>query len=78
MLKVLIDTVIQSNAEIAAEQEHALAATTDLANSRLTGVNVLAEETYTTMNRLNSAIVSENVCPRRSFLMSNRINLCQE
>ena len=57
MIKVLLKTVMQSNAEVAAEQEIAVVAATTLAVSRMGGINVLAEDTSATLNGLRSAIV---------------------
>lgn len=59
MMQVLLKTVIQSNAEMAAEQQKAAIATTDLAASRMTGLNALAEDTSLTLSYMKDAIV----CP---------------
>jgi hypothetical protein len=58
MLKVLLKTIVQSNAEVAAGQEMALMATTGLATSRMNGINSLAEDTSATLNELKGSIVS--------------------
>jgi hypothetical protein len=57
ILKVLVKTVVQSNAEVAAGQEMTLVATSDLAAFRMNGINALAEVTSATLNDLKSAIV---------------------
>lgn len=59
MLKVLVETTMRSNAELAAEQQMALAATADLANSRMAGYNEMAEETLTTMDGLRGIILDQ-------------------
>ena len=62
MVKVLLETVMQSNADVAVGQEQALAATTELANSRMAGINALAEDIIVTLQSL-SAIVMDQLLP---------------
>jgi hypothetical protein len=57
MVKVLLKTIVQSNAELAAEQEKALVATTDVANTRISGINALAADTLATVDGLKSVIM---------------------
>ena len=57
MLKVFLKTVVQSNADVAASQDMVVAATTNLAASRMDGINSLAGDTSVTLNQLRSAIV---------------------
>ena len=58
MLQNFRDTVLQSTAEVAAEQELALVANADLATARMTGINSLAEDATATLTRLTIGIVS--------------------
>lgn len=59
-MKVLLQATFQSNAEMAAEQEKMVIATTDLAASRITGLNDLADDTSVTLASMKNAIV----CPK--------------
>jgi len=59
MLRNLVETVIQSNAEVAAEQEQALMVTTSHAKSQMEDLNQLAAETGASITELKESIVSE-------------------
>jgi hypothetical protein len=59
MVKVLLDTVMKSNADVAAGQEQALAATTDLANSRMTDINAMAGDTVATLRGLRNVVMDQ-------------------
>lgn len=58
MMKTVVDTVLQSNAEMAAAQEQALVATSGTAKSRLEDINALAQNAESSFERLTFAIVS--------------------
>ena len=58
MLRTLVETVIQSTAEVAAGQEQALMLTTNHAKSHLEGLNELAGETGANLAELKESIVS--------------------
>lgn len=58
-MKNVVDTVLQSNAEMAAAQEHALMATTGTAKSKLEVINALAGNAESSFERLTHAIVSK-------------------
>jgi hypothetical protein len=62
MMKVLLDTVLASNAEVAAGQEQALAATTDLTISRMADINTVTEETLATIHGL-SMVIKDQLLP---------------
>jgi hypothetical protein len=68
MMKVLLTTIVQSNAEVAAGQEASLVATADLADSRMNEINMLAENTATTLNGLKGAVVRPHLGLFRPFL----------
>lgn len=55
-MKNVVDTVLQSNAEMAAAQEQALVATSGNAKSRLENINALAENAESSFERLTYAI----------------------
>jgi hypothetical protein len=57
MLKVLVETAIASNAEVAAVHEQALAATTELTTVRMSDINGLAENAIATMGDLKSVLL---------------------
>lgn len=59
-MKNVVDTVLQSNAEMAAAQEQALVATSGTAKSKLENINALAENAESSFERLTYAIVSYN------------------
>ncbi|KAI9640626.1 hypothetical protein NHQ30_010925 [Ciborinia camelliae] len=56
VMKNVVDTVLQSNAEMAAAQEQALVATSGTAKSRLENINALAENAESSFERLTYAI----------------------
>ncbi|KAK6602311.1 hypothetical protein H4I95_07413 [Botrytis cinerea] len=56
VMKNVVDTVLQSNAEMAAAQEQALVATSGNAKSRLENINALAENAESSFERLTYAI----------------------
>ncbi|KAJ8062796.1 hypothetical protein OCU04_008054 [Sclerotinia nivalis] len=56
VMKNVVDTVLQSNAEMAAAQEQALVATSGTAKSRLEDINALAENAESSFERLTYAI----------------------
>lgn len=58
LLRTLVETVIQSNAEVAAGQEQALAVTTNQAKSQMEDLNILAGETGANIAELKASIVS--------------------
>lgn len=58
MLRTLVETVVQSNAEMAAGQEQALAITTSRAKSQIEELNILAGETGASIAELKQSIVS--------------------
>lgn len=55
-MKNVVDTVLQSNAEMAAAQESALVTTSGVAKSRLEDINALAENAESSFERLTYAI----------------------
>lgn len=59
MLKNLVQTVIQSTAEVAAHQDQALSVTTNRAKSEIEELSVLAGETGATIAELKESIVSD-------------------
>ncbi|KAG4032619.1 hypothetical protein MFRU_006g00890 [Monilinia fructicola] len=56
VMKNVVDTVLQSNAEMAAAQEHALMATSGTAKSKLEVINALAGNAESSFERLTHAI----------------------
>lgn len=56
VMKNVVDTVLQSNAEMAAAQESALVTTSGVAKSRLEDINALAENAESSFERLTYAI----------------------
>ncbi|CAD6449326.1 d4c2e595-a039-4705-b477-c40f1496fb1f [Sclerotinia trifoliorum] len=56
VMKNVVDTILQSNAEMAAAQERALVATSGTAKSRLEDINALAENAESSFERLSYAI----------------------
>ncbi|TGO46788.1 hypothetical protein BOTNAR_0565g00050 [Botryotinia narcissicola] len=56
VMKNVVDTVLQSNAEMAAAQEQALVATSGTAKSKLEKINALAENAESSFERLTYAI----------------------
>lgn len=71
-MKNVVDTVLQSNAEMAAAQEKALVSTSGTAKSKLEDINALAENAESSFERLTYAIVSYT-----GILQVARLMLCR-
>jgi hypothetical protein len=61
ILKNLVNTVMQSNAEIASEQEKAIVASTGSVKSQLESLNTVADETGATIAELREAVVRQTL-----------------
>jgi hypothetical protein len=70
MLKSLVDMVIQSNAEMAFEQQKALSINTHGTKSQLESLNSLAVETEGTMAEVRQSMVS-NALIKLSIISNN-------
>lgn len=75
MLKNLVDMVIQSNAEMAAEQQKALTINTHGTKSHLESLNSLAVETEATIAEVRQSMVSNALINLSIFSNKSQILL---
>jgi hypothetical protein len=64
MMRNLVNTMIHSNAEMAAEHEQAIAVTTNTFQSRMRRINELAQTTQQDLGTMKDVVVCLYICPQ--------------
>jgi len=74
MMRNLVNTMIHSSAEMAAEHEQALAVTTNTFQSRMRGINELTRTTQQELGSMKDVVVCLHIFPQcpKLCLMLNR------